>query len=96
MRPAANPQRLTRAAWVALGAAAGLAVAVIITLNVHIWVGLEQGYAATPSEVFDKSVVLGLTDIVLIVSAPIMGAVAAGKLGRSRRDLEDDDGPSQR
>lgn len=86
----ANRQRLAGAAWSLLGAAAGLAVAIIVTLNVHIWAGLEEGYAATPSEVFDASVVLGVVDVLLVVILPVAGAVAVHRLRRRHLGSDDD------
>lgn len=67
----------------AVGALIGLVVAAIVTLNLHIVVGLEQGYAASPAEVFDHSVALGVFDILLAIAAPVGGAV--GMLWLRRR-----------
>jgi hypothetical protein len=73
-------ERLGSTALAALGAGVGLVVAAIVTMNLHIWVGLEQGYAASPAEVFERSIVLGLVDIVLLVGLPAAGILAARKL----------------
>ncbi len=58
----------------------GLVVAFIVVLNLHILVGLENGYAASPAEVVDRSLVLAIVDVVLFVGGP-----AAGILVMSRR-----------
>lgn len=66
------------------GAVAGLVAALVVTLNLHILVGLEQGYAASPSEVFEYSTVLGLFDLLLVV-APVLGVLGVGRLRRRHR-----------
>ncbi len=60
----------------------GFAVAAIIILNLHILVGLEDGYAASPADVFESSVLLGVVDIALLVAAPVLGIVAGSRLRR--------------
>lgn len=64
---------LGRAAMTGIAILFGLVVAVIVTLNLHILVGLEQGYAATPAEVFDRSVLLGVFDLFLLLAGPAAG-----------------------
>lgn len=72
-------RKLARSVGAALG---GLAVAAIIILNLHILVGLEDGYAASPADVFGWSVLLGVVDLALLVAGPVLGIVA---LSRPRR-----------
>ena len=74
--------RLGRAAVIGIAAVSGLVVAVIVTLNLHIVVGLEQGYAATPVEVFDRSILLGVVDLLLLLGGPAAGVLL---VQRSRR-----------
>jgi hypothetical protein len=78
-----SENRTTTVVLAAVGALIGLVVAAIVTLNLHIIVGLEQGYAASPAEVFDHSVALGIFDIVLAIAAPVGGAL--GMLWLRRR-----------
>jgi hypothetical protein len=47
---------LVTAALGAAGAVAGFAVAIILTLNLHIFAGVEDGYMATPEQVLERSV----------------------------------------
>lgn len=94
MRPTSR-QRLTSAALAGFGAVAGLVVALIVTLNVHIWAGLEQGYAASPAEVFDESVLLGTLDVVLVVVAPLLGAVTLLWLRRTHGGPDRGGGPGR-
>lgn len=71
---------LASASLYALAVLGGLFVAVIIILNLHIAVGLEDGYAASPADVFDSSVILALADVALLVAGPALGILAMSKL----------------
>jgi len=66
----------------AVAALGGFVVAVITILNLHILVGLEAGYAASPADVFTWSVLLGMVDIALLVVGPMLGVVAVSRLRR--------------
>lgn len=75
-----------RLALAVAGVAVGLIVSVIVVLNLHILAGLEQGYAATPREVWDHSVLLALADIGLLVAGAVFGFRASwSQTGRSPR-----------
>jgi hypothetical protein len=78
-------QGLGRVALTGIAALVGLIVAVIVTLNLHIAVGLEQGYAATPAEVFDRSVMLGVFDLLLLLAGPAAGVLLLQRLRRASR-----------
>ncbi len=69
----------------AAGALAGLVAAAIITFNLHILVGLEQGYAASPPEVVEYSMALVLFDLLLLIAAPALGVLTVGRLRRQIR-----------
>ena len=64
----------------------GLVVAFIVLLNLHITVGLEEGYAASPAEVWDFSPLLTAADVVLLVGGPLLGLLAARRLLAAPRD----------
>jgi len=66
----------------AVAALGGFVVAVIAILNLHILVGLEAGYAASPADVFTWSVLLGMVDIALLVAGPTLGVVAVSRFRR--------------
>jgi len=80
--------RLSAAFFVGLGAIVGLVLAVIAILNLHIIIGLEQGYAATPAEVADFSIVLVIVDVIALVAGPVLGALAV-VWGRRRMSTPD-------
>jgi len=86
--PAERRRRLATAVLCAIGAVAGLIVAVIVVLNLHIVAGLEEGYAATPAQVVDHSPVLAAVDAVFLVATPMLGVlVALWILRRVRRSV---------
>ena len=68
--------RVWRALLIAVGGLGGLIVATIAILNLHILVGLEEGYAASPRQVWDFSGVLAVLDVGLLVAGPVLGALA--------------------
>ncbi len=70
--------------WLVLVGAAllGFTAAVIVLFNVHIAVGLEQGYAATPAQVWDHSVLLAILDVLLLIVGPVAGVVIGLRLTR--------------
>ena len=77
-------------AALALGftALVGLVVAVIVVLNLHIMVGLEQGYAASPANVLDHSVILAVVDVGLLVGGPMLGVLVWSRArGRSHHNV---------
>lgn len=43
----------------------------------------QEGYAASPADVFAWSVLLGVVDIALLIAGPVLGVVAASRF-RSR------------
>jgi len=81
MRSQARHTVMTMALSV-LATLSGFVVAVIVILNLHILVGLKNGYAASPANVFEWSVLLGVVDIALLVAGPVLGIVAASRLRR--------------
>lgn len=71
-----------RGALLLLAALGGLVVAVIVVLNLHIVVGLEEGYAASPREVGRHSTLLVVADIALLLAGPTVAVMAARKARR--------------
>ncbi|MDV3219847.1 hypothetical protein [Intrasporangium sp.] len=79
-RPPRHP--ISTVARFLLAALVGAVVAVIVILNLHILVGLEEGYAAGPADVVAWSPLLAVADIALLVAGPVLGVVAAARLRR--------------
>lgn len=76
---------VTTMALSVVAALGGFVVAAIAILNLHILVGLEDGYAASPADVFQWSVLLGMIDIALLVAGPVLGVIAVSRLRRRDR-----------
>jgi hypothetical protein len=66
-----------------LAAFCGLVLAVIVVLNLHIVAGLEEGYAASPGDVWQHSALLGLVDVALLAGGPLLGVVLLAWFHRS-------------
>ncbi len=83
--------KVTAAALVIVGLL-GLVGAVIVILNLHIYAGLEEGYAASPAEVWSWSKLLAVVDVGLLVGCPALGIYAVAR-SRHRREPAAPDGP---
>ena len=66
-------------------AIAGAVIAFIVVLNLHIWVGLEEGYAASPADVLDRSLLLVIVDILLLVGGPLLGILLIARRRAARQ-----------
>ncbi|MEZ4491954.1 MAG: hypothetical protein R3C29_01395 [Dehalococcoidia bacterium] len=66
-------------------ALAGAVIAFIVVLNLHIWVGLEEGYAASPADVLDRSLLLVIVDILLLVGGPLLGILLIARRRAARQ-----------
>lgn len=71
-----------RGALLLFAALGGLLVAVIVVLNLHIVVGLEEGYAASPRDVGRHSTLLVVADIVLLLAGPTLAVLAVWRAQR--------------
>ena len=77
---------LVTAALGVAGVVAGLVIAIVVTLNLHILLGVEDGYMATPTQVLERSVWILVVDVVLLVAAPVLAAILVIRLRRPRHD----------
>ena len=77
---------LVTAALGAAGAVTGFVVAIILTLNLHIFAGVEDGYMATPTQVLERSAWILVVDVVILVAAPLLAVILVIRLRRSRHD----------
>jgi hypothetical protein len=78
-------RRLATVALSALGALAGLVIASIVTLNLHIFLGVEEGYMAGPTQIVERSSWLLVVDAVILVAAPVLAIILVVRLRRSRQ-----------
>ncbi|TVR22607.1 MAG: hypothetical protein EA387_08635 [Nitriliruptor sp.] len=85
--PARDPRRgLVTAALGAAGAVTGLVVAIILTLNLHIFAGVEDGYMATPTQVLQHSGWILVVDVVILVAAPVLAVILVIRLRRAHHE----------
>jgi hypothetical protein len=78
-------RRLATVALSALGALAGLVIASIVALNLHIFLGVEEGYMAGPTQIVERSSWLLVVDAVILVAAPVLAIILVVRLRRSRQ-----------
>lgn len=85
--PAGHGRRsLATAALAAAGAIAGLVVAVVVTLNLHIFLGVEDGYMATPTQVIDGSVWILVVDVLILIAFPTVAVSFVLRIRRARHE----------
>lgn len=80
--------RLTTALLAGLAGVAGLVLAVVMVLNLNIFLGPPDGYMSSPRDVVEHSVVLAAVDVLLLVGGP---GLAVGATLRLRRDRAGED-----
>ena len=86
MSPERKTSRNSAGAGAALlGALLGGIVGAVLAVNIVIFAGVEGGYEASPSDVFDQRPVAALTILAVLVFSPVVGAFVALKRRRSRR-----------
>lgn len=73
-------RRLVTAVHGVLAAMAGLVVASVVTLNLHIYLGVEDGYMAGPTQVLERSPWILVLDTVVLVAIPVAAIVLAVRL----------------
>ncbi|MBT8202061.1 MAG: hypothetical protein HKN74_00110 [Acidimicrobiia bacterium] len=60
-----------------VGAFIGLVVGAIVSVNVVIFAGIEDGYEATITEVFSENALVAIAAILLLAAGPIIGVLIA-------------------
>jgi hypothetical protein len=63
-----------------VGAILGLAVGAIIAVNVVITAGVDRGYQASFSEIFEESIFLGVVTVAILAAGPVVGVIAARRI----------------
>lgn len=76
-------RRLATAALTRAGAIAGLVVAIIVTLHLHSFLGVEDDYLATPTQVMDRSVWVLIMDVLILIATPAAAFTLALQTRRS-------------
>jgi len=75
-------QALKRIANALIGAVLGFAVGAIIAVNVVITAGVDQGYEASLSEIFEENIFLGIVTVTILAAGPVLGVITAHRLQR--------------
>ncbi|MEX2550837.1 MAG: hypothetical protein WD638_11460 [Nitriliruptoraceae bacterium] len=78
--------RLVTVALGAVGAVAAFVPVVILTLNLHISLGVEDGYMASPAQVFERSPLLLGVDVLLAIGVPLLAVALIVWLRHGRDD----------
>ena len=71
-----------RVAETVIGAILGLAVGAIIAINLIITAGVERGYEASLSEVFEKNALVAVAAVAILVAGPVVGVIVARRIRR--------------
>lgn len=79
-----GPRRLATAALATAGAITGVVVAAVVTLNLHIFLGVEDGYMATPTQVIDRSVWILVLDVLILIALPTAAVTLVLRLQHAR------------
>ena len=70
----------TRLIDTVVGAILGLAVGAIAAVNVVITAGVNRGYQASFSEIFEESIFLGVVTVAILAAGPVVGVIAARRI----------------
>jgi hypothetical protein len=76
-----------------VGGLTGAVVGAILAVNVVIFSGIEDGYEASPGDVFEQNMIAGVLVVASLVAAPVFGVVALRRLRRSRTKPKRPDQP---
>lgn len=63
-----------------VGTAWGAALGAILAVNVVIFSGVDRGYQASISEVFDHNPVVGFLTVAILAAGPVLGVVTMRRL----------------
>lgn len=67
-----------------LGGIAGGVVGAIVAVNLVIYAGIEDGYEASISDIFDENPVVGVLTVAILLGAPFAGVAIARQRRRKR------------
>jgi hypothetical protein len=69
---------------VVVGLVVGGLVAAVVAVNVVIFSGIDEGYEASPGEVFEQNALVGALVVAVLIAGPVLGVVALRALRRRR------------
>jgi hypothetical protein len=74
--------------WLAdivVGGFIGAVLGAIVAVNIVIYTGIEGGYEASITDVFQQNTLVGVVTVAILVSGPLLGVATARRL-RAKRD----------
>ena len=71
-----------RVADTVIGAILGLVAGAIIAINLIITAGVERGYEASLSEVFEENALVAVAAVAILVVGPVVGVIIARRIRR--------------
>lgn len=71
-----------RVADTVIGAVLGLVAGAIIAINLIITAGVERGYEASLSEVFEENALVAVAAVAILVVGPVVGVIIARRIRR--------------
>jgi len=60
-----------------VGGVAGGIVGAVVSVNLVIFSGVDDGYQASPGDVFGHNPAVGLLALVVLIGAPVIGVILA-------------------
>lgn len=69
---------------VLVGAVLGLVAGAIVSINVVIFSGIEDGYEASVTEVFEQNALVGVIAALVLGAGPVIGVIIALRKPSSR------------
>ncbi|HEX6286015.1 MAG TPA: hypothetical protein VFZ80_00890 [Acidimicrobiia bacterium] len=80
----ADQGRRNRILAMVAGGVVGGIVGALVAVNLMIYFGTEAGYEASLPEIFEKSAVLGVIVVAVLVAGPIVGGWAVTRMRAHR------------
>lgn len=71
-----------------VGGAVGAVVGGVVAVNLVIFSGLDRGYESGLRDIFDRSILLGLVVMAVLVAGPVLGLLVARKQRAKRANTE--------
>lgn len=72
-----------RSGWIVdslIGTVWGAVLGAVLAVNVVIFSGVDRGYQASISEVFDHNQVVGIVTVAILAAGPVLGVVTMRRL----------------
>lgn len=78
---------------IAVGAVVGAIAGAIASVNIVIFSGIDDGYEATPAQVFDENPLVGVVAATALIVCIVVGVVVGSRIGGTEPDSPHDPAP---